>query len=238
LADTIKAMTPRLRLLPLASLAAALTLLAATPARAQGTLEQRGYRPVDPAVEDVDPLARSLRRTETGLRQIGEQHRIYTPVRPDGRSPVGRLPLYYVGQGVTAAFDRSQYDTFLVGRDRRPVTFHTVPPNTVFHLGLPPPPEAAPEAAPETPGISQYGLSPADDGPDYRINARVDGRSRPRFATPDGLAPSGPQATDPRRPTRGLEPAETPDARYTRLLAIQRQAVVGALLRRTGSDAD
>jgi len=219
-------MTPRLRLLPLASLAAALTLLAATPVRAQGTLEQRGYRPVDPAVEDVDPLARSLRRTETGLRQIGEQHRIYTPARPDGRSPVGRLPLYYVGQGVTAAFDRSRYDTFLVGRDRRPVTFHTVPPNTVFHLGLPPPPEEG-----------QDGVSTADDGPDYRINARVDGRSRSRFATPDGLAPSGPQAAEARRPTRGLEPAETPDARYTRLLAIQRQAVVGALLRRTGSDA-
>lgn len=118
-------------------------------------MERRGYRAVDGLVEDMDPNARSLRQIQPGLRQQGGQQgaNVYRKRGSDN----GRL--YYVTPGVVAEYDRSQY----IGVENRGqfYIFQDIPPNTVFHIGLPPANEEA---------------APPPDSP-YRVDARIDARS-------------------------------------------------------------
>jgi len=113
------------------ALAGAATLLAPVHAGAQ-TMEDRGYRPVDQLYEDVDPMQRSLRRRDAGLHTTGERQNVFRP----SRSTRGGAParLLFVSEGVVAEYDRSIYAFDLRSRRAMPV----IPPNTVFHIGVPP----------------------------------------------------------------------------------------------------
>jgi hypothetical protein len=103
------------------------------------TMEQQGYRPVDQTIEDIDPLGVSLRKVEPGLLTIGERTNVYRRIVP-GQTPydqqqTGRL--YFISYGVIAEYDQSQY-IYLYDRKGRPAGIaQSIPPNTVFHLGLP-----------------------------------------------------------------------------------------------------
>lgn len=115
-----------------------LVLLFAAAASAQ-TMTEQGYRPVDQVVEDVDPLGVSLRKIDPGLQSIGEQNTVYRRIVP-GETPYDREQtnrLYYVSYGVVAEYDRSEY-IYLFDRKGRPAGMaQRIPPNTVFHIGLP-----------------------------------------------------------------------------------------------------
>lgn len=103
------------------------------------TMEQQGYRPVDQTIEDIDPLGVSLRKVDPGLLTIGERTNVYRRIVPGQTSydqqQTGRL--YFISYGVIAEYDQSQY-IYLYDRKGRPAGIaQSIPPNTVFHLGLP-----------------------------------------------------------------------------------------------------
>lgn len=131
------------------ALAAVLAAATACPATAQ-TLQQKGYQAVEQRVGDVDPMHQSMRKIESGLYEYGQGSSVFRG--PDAQR------LYFITQGFALSYDRSQYFEF---EDRRGQTYvgQEVPPNTVFHLGLP----SQPPAPPRQP-------SP------YEVNAQVDGR--------------------------------------------------------------
>lgn len=124
-------------------LPALLLLALAAPA----DLRAQQLVPVDQAVGDLDPLARSQRTIQVGLRSTGEQTALFE-LRPDpaGRTTPGPLidaPVYYrVGPGFRARVDRLDYLVVtpeqtlgLNSAPRRDGEFYElIPANTVFDL--------------------------------------------------------------------------------------------------------
>lgn len=141
---------------------------------------------VDQAVADLDPLSRSIRRVELGLRLDAEQTSLFwlpesgggTGAGSDGPSGDGRASgrYYRVGPGFVARSDRLEYlvpAEIQDGEVRRwemnitPVydgLFIELPgPNTVFVLS----PEPAASAAGNPVGRGRWALP----GPDHRSSA-------------------------------------------------------------------
>lgn len=137
------------------------------------TPQQQGYEPVEQLVGDVDPLHTSMRRVESGLWEYGQGSSVF---RQSGRSGQDQR-LYFVTQGYTASYDRSQY---FAGESRRGelFIFQEVPPNTVFHIGLP-----QREASPPQP--------PAPHQVTAQVDRRVNGQPSRRPA--DSNTPSDQQ---------------------------------------------
>ncbi len=124
------------------------------------TVTERGLRPVDTAVEDRDPLQRSLRVIEPGLSTTGERTAVHQRIMPGGDDHLHQrhVRLYYLGQGFTAEYDRSQY-----AANRRGDLFATIPSNTVFHIA--PPREPFATAGDEyLPGRVDGRIGPDDTG--------------------------------------------------------------------------
>ncbi len=142
--------------------AAVLAVLVFVGGAAAQTVEQRGLRPVDQTVEDVDPLGVSLRRHDAGLRTTGERGNVFRYIDPreptDGSADPNAQRLFYMSRGVTAEFDRSQYGILIDQRNRSATVLQLIPPNTVFHIG---PPPARP---------------PRDAGPAPLGDGQIDGR--------------------------------------------------------------
>src|SRR5262245_11990827 len=77
--------------------------------------------PVDQAVADLDPLAISLRKIDTGLRIDGENTSLFSPAPMPGKQlpprwmsldpvrPVESVPYYFISPGVRARVDRLNY---------------------------------------------------------------------------------------------------------------------------------
>jgi hypothetical protein len=159
------------------------------------TLTDRGYQPVDQITEDIDPLSRSLRRLDPGLaEQGGPASRVY-------RRAGHPHKLYYVEQGFTAEYDRSSYSWFRVTKKEWKL-FQLIPPNTVFHLGLP---RAQPQDPPARPNL-------------LRESARVAGEASSSRET-GGAAPGA----------GGLLQRPYEWQRYTSHAAAHRSAVLEAL---------
>ncbi|MBI1371252.1 MAG: hypothetical protein GC159_00610 [Phycisphaera sp.] len=118
--------------------AAALLAAAPGPARAQSPRHE-GFAPVEQGIADVDPLRDSLRQLAPGIGPVGQESWIYQRVDPSGRA-VRPDRLYLIAPGVVAEYDRSQY--IRITDDDRTYILQKIPPNTVFHIGLPtaPPP--------------------------------------------------------------------------------------------------
>jgi hypothetical protein len=109
----------------------------------------------------VDPLGRSLRQEGAGLLDIGERNNVYERIMPGIKPYQQRTDrLYFVSYGVVAEFDRSDY---AIAEDGSILQF--IPPNTVFHIGLPDASDDAETQRPVLPGQI-----------DGRIDARIDGR--------------------------------------------------------------
>lgn len=66
------------------------------------------FQPVDQAVEDLDPLATSLRRVEKGLRYDGEHTNLFKVFELDA-GPDSQPTYYRIGPGVTARVHRLDY---------------------------------------------------------------------------------------------------------------------------------
>ena len=122
------------------------------------TVEQRGLRPVTQMSDDKDPLAGSLGHLEGGLGvSAGQSTFVYKGASSTGD---GQDKFYFISPGVVAEYDRSQYGMFQVSKHVYRI-YNLVPPNTVFHIGLPP--EQAPAVS-----------IPAPLSVDRRVVARVD----------------------------------------------------------------
>jgi hypothetical protein len=148
------------------------------------TIEQRGYVPVDQTVDDVDPLARSLRLFDAGLDVTGQHNNVFrSPSDPEGR-------LIYVQRGTIAEFDRSVY-----AYTRKGEVLQFTPPGIVYHLSVPDPNELKK-------------ASKADDLPDSamlvkgRVNGMVDGAAQNANTSGESM-PSW---------NAGTPPASPPDA--------------------------
>lgn len=127
------------------------------------TLEQRGFEPVGQITDDTDPLQKQLRRVEGGMRTSGGQNTFV--YRRAGLSAGKPAKLYYIAPGVVAEYDRSDYGWFEVKKDEYWI-LQKIPPNTLFHIGLPP----------AEPAI----LDPERQPPlrlQRRVNRRVDARA-------------------------------------------------------------
>jgi len=158
-------------------------LLAA--ARADGLYDPTyTLKPVDQAVADLDPLAVSFRKIDTGLRTDGENTSLFTPAPLPGKQlpprwmslepirPIESVPYYFISPGVRARVDRINY----LVRNERPhgvdvnVTprkdgefIELIPANTVFDLS---PDVVRPEL--DTPKLPPLSNAPA------RLDLRVD----------------------------------------------------------------
>lgn len=160
-------------------------------------------QPVDQTVEDVDPLATSLRRVEPGNALYSDRIRIYEfgPPSPLGmdrssfqRDPATGLAMpqqyRYVAPGVQAWLNRPDY-LVRTGPDRRDIGFNVapyadgafvevVPPGTVFDLIPRPQILARP-----TPLAEETAF-----WPDQRLDARLDLRLNTRVDLRLGAAPA------------------------------------------------
>jgi hypothetical protein len=135
-------------------LAGATTLLAgAVSAQVPtGTTPKPRFQGVEQLVEDVSPLAVSLRSFQTDLRQPSGFESVYRA--PDDGT--GRERLMRIDGALAATFPQSVYaplyvrERFMVflQRDRKIGDVPTVPAGTVFHIGLPEPPPAERPAQP------------------------------------------------------------------------------------------
>lgn|GEM_PF-4314953 len=180
------------------------------PALAQ-TVEQQGLRPVDQMVEDIDPTQVSLRRENAGLATIGERQNVFRRIVPDaGPYSPGSQRLYFISYGIVAEFDRSQYG--LLRKNDKPTgaILQIIPPNTVFHVGLPAP------------------IKPALD-PDAIVPGMVRGRVDARVHSP-------PQAGGPvtgrwimPSQSREIDREQADTQRYQEMLVAQRGLVVAAI---------
>ncbi len=183
---------------------ALLTWVRGTSARAQ-TLQERGYTPVEQTHEDVDLLARSLQQQEPGLAATGEHHNVFKPLTGDRR-------LYYIGQGVIAQFDRSEYYLH-----RKAGVLQGIPPNTVFHIGLPK----------QTPPSDQVLPTAPDNRVARRIDARVQAKVNPVHPRTRALADFG---RSPQTQTPPHVPVEySPWHRFRSLRYAQLRVVTAAL---------
>lgn len=179
---------------------------------------QRGFEPVEQQVEDTDPLSRSLRRVEPGLiNNTGQDSRVFRKKggegQQGGQGPGSSPRYYYIGRGVVAEFDRSEYVRF--GRQGEYVA-ETIPPNTVFHIGYPPDRE-------QTGNAEQQGSNGGEAPSPRRIDARVQ---------PGGI---GMEASTDGSGTRSIGPLHSPGARrsvwetYRRLRQVQQRSVMRAI---------
>ncbi len=205
----------------------ALFAAASVVAEAQ-TLEERGFRPVDQIIEDTDPLRTSLRHLDAGLQTIGERNNVFRrtapspgdyagrPARPAGSAGADRR-LYFVSHGVVASFDRSEYL-----QTRSGVVLQAIPPNTVFHLGLPS----------KQPGVAEA----ADASVPGRLERRVSRQVAADDFRPDEPAYAGPLRLDRADPParQAKSGADVNHSHYHALIKGQRLRVVGALQRLSG----
>jgi len=175
------------------------------------TVQQQGLRPVDQMVEDIDPTQISLRRENAGLATLGERQNVFRRIVPDaGPYSPGSQRLYFISYGIIAEFDRSEYGMLMKKGQPTGAILQVIPPNTVFHVGLPPPikPPLDPDVI--VPGMVQG-----------RVDARV--HSSPQIGGPVSgrwIAPSQSHEID----------REQADAqRYQEMLVAQRGLVVAAL---------
>ena len=180
-------------------------LWSVAPAFAQ-TVQQQGLRPVDQRVADIDPTQVSLRHEYSGLSTIGERQNVFRRIVPGAGpyAPSSRR-LYFVSYGVVAEFDRSEY-----AMTRKGAILQFIPPNTVFHIGLPAAPK--PKLDSDTPVRG-------------RVRARVDAMVRwvPSYdAAVTGRPVSFSQS---RRNDRN----EVAAHRYHEMLVAQRGMVVAAI---------
>ena len=146
-------------------------------------MQPRELEPVDQAVEDLDPLARSLRQVSRGLHVYGEQTSLFKPIVIDGEAH--REPVYYrLGPGFTARVNRLDY---LVPRGEDEIRLNEapevdgefaelIPADTVFELRpiseliLRPP-------RPDRPARRLVSSRFWQTGPiDTRIDTRIEGR--------------------------------------------------------------
>ena len=178
------------------------------PASPVGADDARRPEPVDQTVSDMDPLAQSLRRVETGLRADGEQTSLFAV--PDGAAsralratpaaPLSSDHYYRVGPGFVAQLDRPAY-LVRVGRkgvalNRAPrrdgEVIELAPANTVFLLALPDallPSTRVPDAPLPGAGDGDSPDSPMAQAPaatklgavPQRVNTRLDLRVRARL---------------------------------------------------------
>ncbi len=145
-------------------------VLPALPAIGQNPVDE-GFKPIEQIVGDIDPLSRSLRKLSPGLGSVGQDTNVYQK----------NDKFYYIHNGIVAEFDRSDYIRVQSRNSDR--IFQLIPPNTVFHFGLPGHPLF------HKPGYST--LSP------YLLNQRVSG-----LAPVDEMAqPQTPISTTGRVPT-------------------------------------
>ena len=107
--------------------------LLAAPVFAE-TMEERGFRAVDPAIADMGPHARSLRHIETGIGTTGQFRTVYRRVLPDGDQSD---KLYHVEPGLIAEFDRVGYV-----RTRNGQVLQAISENTLFYRGTMEPAES------------------------------------------------------------------------------------------------
>ncbi len=154
--------------------------------------------PVEQAVEDLDPLARSLRRVEPGLYIYGQQTSLFRLQPTDPNNLSGQI-YYRIGPGFRARVSRIDYlslTTDFVPRRFRPQDFRLnvqpridgafielFGPNTVFDLTNPTlPPLAAPAPVdPYQDPFVQYQNEPTLNNQmipqiDYRLDTRIDTR--------------------------------------------------------------
>jgi len=173
------------------ALVAGVLLPCAGLATAQPAGDRAGLEPVDQAVADLDPLARSQRRVEAGLRSDGEQTSLFVmPPRADGAP--GQLPRYLrLGPGVQAEIPRGDYLVPInpihnpagvplatnVAPLQDGLFMEMIPADTVFHLepidtriGMPAPNATTPAAD------DPHDTGTPDARLDYRVDLRVDHR--------------------------------------------------------------
>jgi hypothetical protein len=182
----------------------ALCMLWASPMVVGQTLAERGYEPVDQVVDDVDPLAVSLRSREPGLDATGQHHNVFRRIEGDGAD---RDRLYFIHEGIVAEFDRSEYRAIIDEGSNRRLIYQLIPPNTVFHIGLPPA---------DALRSGQWG--------DELLLGQVDGRVAP----PEIQTAPSPVPPPVHRPATG--------SRYRELVLTQRSTVVAALQRVASQD--
>lgn len=156
-------------------LAAAWLLGAIAPAPGQ-TIEDRGFRPVDQFVDDMDPLSRSLRYIDPGLDATGQFSNVYRRILPDGTES---QKLYLITPGITGEFDQSIYRRNSKGRVRQLVP-SGIQFNTVNLLGN----------TSKQPAANEPALEPTS------LNGQVDGQV---IGAPIGSPISGDVAARPRR---------------------------------------
>lgn len=95
------------------------------------TLEERGFEPVDQTVDDVDPLATTMRRVEPGFRHdLGQEANVFQH-HSDELGAADDSTYYLIIPGVVATFDRSEYAITRKGK-----TLQLTPPNLVYRLDL------------------------------------------------------------------------------------------------------
>ncbi len=144
----------------MAMVAAAAIAGRAFPQVEQATTSRPRLQGVEQTIEDISPLGTSLRSFQTDLRLPSGFESVY---RLPGDS-TGRERLMRMDGALIATFPRSDYkDVFVrerfllfLQRDRKVGEVPTVPPGTVFHIGMPPEliqeadAEDRPRALPET----------------------------------------------------------------------------------------
>jgi len=181
---------------PLAQIAPALTGVAVVVLAgvAWGQTAERpahaGLEPVDQAVADLDPLARSERVVQPGLRADGEQTSLFVMPPRQGR-PANAPPRYLrFAPGMRAEMPRGDYlvpvDP-LIGPTGQPVATNVapaadgrfieiIPADTVFHLEPIDTRITPPSGDPAQPQAGAHPAQP-DTRLDYRVNLRVDQRT-------------------------------------------------------------
>jgi len=175
-------------------------LMAASPAlRAQTTRVPEQLRPVDQAVEDLDPLSRSHRVIHNGISLLGDETQMYVLDPPAGSNAA---PVYYrIGRGFRARMNRMHYmvrmkwpfDLFYTMHQspRVPGEFWEVAPlDTVWELD---PKWEPPDLSPPEPRPNPYRRDGQIDGRiSGQVHGAIDGRVQ---ATPgptdDQLTPAG-----------------------------------------------
>lgn len=177
-----------------------LVLVFATAAAAQQQQPAGTWRAVDQAVADLDPLARSMRQIETGLRRIGEQRSLFE-YHAAGQSLhfTGERRYVRLGDGFRANVPRLDY---LIPISRRDAAMNIAPLRDGVFIELGPPDmvfELDPMSINNTsaPPAARVNPTPAGPGPlDLRVDVRIDGRIEafiePVMVTSPHLQPASP----------------------------------------------
>lgn len=111
--------------------AMAVMFAAAWPVWAQSGPEELGGEAVERLVEDVEPLAISLRDPNLGLDTISGGNRVWRWTRGDGEER-----FFFVDGGLVAEFGRSEYRLFELDQDVYAIG-QVASPGTVYHIGMP-----------------------------------------------------------------------------------------------------